>query len=123
MIKISPAKSFVLSFLLYLIAIYIVFLSTLAFSRDAQHGLPFRLVIHNRELAQAHWECPKGIRGWAQEQQCVQMLSKLISSQLEPELHIGAGEVVVAVVWASSGEILKDQTAKRFKGGPSQEGS
>lgn len=51
------------------------------------------------------------------------MLSKLISLQLEPELHIGAGKVVVAVVWASSGEMLKDQTAKRLEGGPSQERS
>ena len=34
------------------------------------------------------------------------MFSKLMTLQLEPELHIGAGEVVVAVVWVSSGKCL-----------------
>lgn len=105
-IKISPAKPLVLSLILSLIVISTTTLFTLAFSRNAQQGLQFKLVIYSGKQAHAHRECHKGLIGWTQQQR-VQMFSKLMSSQLEPELHSGAGEVVVAVVWVAGGKCLK----------------
>lgn len=90
-------KSLVLSLILSLTVISTLTLFTLAFSRNAQQSLQLELVIYSGKQAQAHWECHKGLIGWTQEEQCVQMFSKLMFSQLEPELHSGAGEVVAVV--------------------------
>ena len=95
--------SFVLSLALFLIGLSILVLFTLAFSRDAQQGLQFRLESHSKETGSSPLGGSQGTEGCcAQEEQYVHLFSKLMSSQLQPELHIGA-----AVIWVSSGKCLK----------------
>lgn len=65
------------------------------------------------KCCEAQWKCPKGLRVCAQKQQCVQIFSKLMSSQ--PQFHIGTEEVVIAVVWVSSGKCLKSRQQRDLK--------
>lgn len=54
------------------------------------------------KATRAHWEHPKGLRGWTQQR--AQMFPELLSSQMESELHRGAGEMQLL---SPEGDVLR----------------
>lgn len=54
------------------------------------------------KATRAHWECPERLRGWTQHR--AQMFPELLSSQMESELHRGAGEMQLL---SPEGDVLR----------------
>lgn len=122
-IKISPVKSFVISPPLFLIDISLLCLFMPAFSIDTQECLQFRLAIHSREIGSSPLGMSRGTESLAiGTATCPDILQSPVLTAGARIAHRSGGGCCscrMGLQW----EMLKDQTVKRFEGGPSQERS